>query len=137
MSSACGACTNDIFIARDCSFRLAISAKHATCVARDLPWKLRSLSADLLGAMLLLPSAPGGLTRAIASAAAVHVRSDRGACRGSPVGSRDQVNNSFRPAAPTGLIRYRSIPASRASSRPGCSLLTVNAISLRVCSCGC
>src|SRR5438876_3490353 len=61
MSSACGACTNDIFIARDCSFRLAISAKHATCVARDLPWKLRSLSADLLGAMLLLPSAPGGL----------------------------------------------------------------------------
>ena len=61
MSSACGACTNDIFIARDCSFRLAISAKHATCVARELPWKLRSLSADLLGAMLLLPSAPGGL----------------------------------------------------------------------------
>jgi len=61
MSSACGACTNDIFIARDCSFRLAISAKHATCVARDLPWKLRSLSADLLGAMLLLPSAPRGL----------------------------------------------------------------------------
>src|SRR5438045_8760095 len=32
MSSACGACTKDIFIARDCSPRLAISAKHATAV---------------------------------------------------------------------------------------------------------
>jgi len=59
MSSACGACTNDIFIARDCSFRLAISAKHATCVARDLPWKLRSLSADLLGAMPAAAFRPG------------------------------------------------------------------------------
>lgn len=30
-----------------------------------------------------------------------------------------QVNNSSKSAAPTGLIRYRSIPAARASSRPG------------------
>ena len=51
--------------------------------------------------------------------------------------ARDQVNNSSKSAAPTGLIRYRSIPASRASSRPGCALLAVNAISLRFCSCGC
>ena len=65
--------------------------RASACVARDLPWKLRSLSADLLGAMLLLPSAPGGLTRAIASAAAVHVRSDRGACRGSPVGFASEI----------------------------------------------
>jgi hypothetical protein len=49
----------------------------------------------------------------------------------------DQVNNSAKSAEPTGLIRYRSIPASRASSRPGCSLLVVNAISLKFCSCGC
>src|SRR5437660_5752332 len=32
MSSVCGACTKDMFIARDCSPRLAISAKHATAV---------------------------------------------------------------------------------------------------------
>ena len=37
------------------------SVQNTRRVARDLPWKLRSLSADLLGAMLLLPSAPGGL----------------------------------------------------------------------------
>ena len=67
------------------------SVQNTRRVARDLPWKLRSLSADLLGAMLLLPSAPGGLTRAIASAAAVHVRSDRGACRGSPVGFASEI----------------------------------------------
>jgi hypothetical protein len=33
--------------------------------------------------------------------------------------SRDQVNNSSRAAEPTGLLKYRSIPASRARSRPG------------------
>jgi hypothetical protein len=52
-------------------------------------------------------------------------------------GLSGQVNNSSRAAAPTGLIRYRSIPASRASSRPGCALLAVNAISLKFRSCGC
>ena len=56
---------------------------------------------------------------------------------GSPRGSQDQLNNSFKAAEPTGLLKYRSIPASRASSRPGWSLLTVSAISLRFCSCGC
>ena len=49
----------------------------------------------------------------------------------------DQVNNSAKSEEPTGLIRYRSIPASRASSRPGCSVSAVKAISLRDCSCGC
>src|SRR5207247_3785890 len=55
----------------------------------------------------LLPPNPW---REPTSAAAVHVRSDSGACRGSPVGSRDQVNSSSKAAAPTGLIRYRSDP---------------------------
>src|SRR5204862_390787 len=46
----------------------------------------------------LLPPNPW---REPTSAAAVHVRSDSGACRGSPVGSRDQVNSSSKAAAPT------------------------------------
>jgi len=49
---------------------------------------------------------------------------------------RYRVNSSSRAAEPTGLLRYRSIPASRASSRPGCSLLAVSAISRRFCSRG-
>lgn len=192
MSSACGACTKDIFIARDCSPRLAISAKHATAVGvrrarstvvtaqpqRKLPWRDAAAAFPPCGerftrpALRQSPAFQGAAARCRASpsfhpaqgpdaeceargevisasllppnpwreptsAAAVHVRSDSGACRGSPVGSRDQVNSSSKAAAPTGLIRYRSIPASRASSRPGCSLLAVNAISLRFCNCGC
>ena len=49
---------------------------------------------------------------------------------------RYRVNSSSKAAEPTGLLRYRSIPASRASSRPGCSLLAVSAMSRRFCSRG-
>ena len=40
----------------------------------------------------------------------------------NPLAAVDQGNNSSKSAEPTGFIRYRSIPTSRASSRPGCSL---------------
>ena len=40
-----------------------------------------------------------------------------------PPASVDHVNKAVQARGADGLIRCRAIPASRASSRPGCSLL--------------